>query len=85
MFTWYFLTANLQLNQELQLAVKKYQVNMLNPDRRLLKISDTNIAYLTDIIHNHQQHLREESHHVVDVTYTATATATASAPIVRSD
>ena len=51
----------LQTNQDHQLAFRNSQVNMPNPSRRLLRISDSSITYLTKIIHNHQQHIRSEA------------------------
>ena len=34
---------------------------MPNPNRPLLRISDTKNTYITDILHNHQQSLREKA------------------------
>ena len=34
---------------------------MPNPDRRLLRISDTNITYLQDTLNNQQKSIREEA------------------------
>ena len=51
----------LQLNQYLQLAVQHSQVNMTNSNiaiRHLLRIADTNITYLMDILLVHIQRLR---------------------------
>ena len=61
---------------ELQLAIQNYQVNIPNPDRYLLIISNTDTTYITYLLQAHQQLLRAEEH-----SSTAT-TIMASAPIL---
>ena len=68
----------LQFKQDFQLAVQNSQVNMHNPNRHFLRISDINITYLTGILHKHQQRLRKEA------LAPAAATATANTPNTSS-
>ena len=53
---------------------------MPKPDRGLLSISETNITYRTDILHQHKQRLRAEARAATD----DIATATVSEPKTSS-
>ena len=46
---------------------------MPNPYRLLLRIAETNITYLMEILHHHKQRLRSEAHAAISATETASA------------